>query len=117
MNNPSNTPTDNPVLLSLLNRAVFLFFFFCLLAAILYAAGIRQEFTDHTQLLIIQCVVLGGMGLLILSLYRFFAGLWFCLRCRRPLLIASSLGFLIPGALGALLALGGSFITAIAEGL
>jgi low temperature requirement protein LtrA len=106
----------NPVLLRLLNRAAFLSLVFCLCTSILYAAGIRQEFTDHTQLLIVQCGVLGGMGLLILSLYRFFAGLWFCLRQGRPLLIASSLGFLVLGALGALLALGGSFIAAIAGG-
>jgi hypothetical protein len=109
-------PNRNPALLRLLNRAAFLSLLFCLFAAILYAAGVRQEFTDRTQLLIVQCGIFGGMGLLILSLYRFFAGLWFCLRLGRPLLIASSLAFLVLGALGALLALGGSFIAAIAGG-
>jgi hypothetical protein len=105
-----------PALLRLLSRAVFLSLVFCLLAVILYAAGVRQEFTDHTQILIVRCGVWGGMGLLILSLYRFFAGIWFCLRHGRPLLIASSLAFLALGALGALLAVGGSFIAAIVGG-
>jgi low temperature requirement protein LtrA len=106
----------NPALLRMLNRAALLSLLFCLCTSILYAAGLHQEFADQTQLQIIQCGVWGGMGLLVLSLYRFFAGLWFCLRCRRPVPMASSLGFLVLGALGALLALGGSFITAIAGG-
>jgi hypothetical protein len=76
----------------------------------------RQEFTDHTQLVVIQCAVYGGIALVILSLYRFFAGLWFCMRCRRPLLLVSSLGFLFLGALGALMAAALTFIAAAAGG-
>jgi hypothetical protein len=89
---------------------------FCLLTLFIYAAGMRQEFTDHTQLVVIQCAVYGGVALVILSLYRFFAGLWFCMRCRRPLLLVSSLGFLVLGALGALMAAALTFIAAVAGG-
>jgi low temperature requirement protein LtrA len=105
-----------PVLLRLLNKASLLASLFCLLTLILYAAGIRQDFADSTQLAVIQCAVYGGVALLILSLYRFFAGLWFSMRCRRPLLLAKSLGFLALGALGALVAAALSFMAAVAGG-
>jgi hypothetical protein len=108
--------TPKPALLWLLNRAAFLSFLFCLLTLFLYAAGTRQKFTDHTQLAVIQWVVYGGIALVILSLYRFFVGLWLGMRWRRPLLLATSLGFLILGALGALVAAAGTFIAALAGG-
>jgi hypothetical protein len=105
-----------PVLLDLLNRASLVSFLFCLLTLSVYAAGTRQEFADHTQLMIIRCAVYGGIALVILSLYRFFAGLWFCMRWRRPLFLAGSLGFLFLGALGALMAAALAFIAAAAGG-
>jgi hypothetical protein len=89
---------------------------FCLLTLLLYAAGVRQEFTDRTLLAVIQGAVYGGIILLILSLYRFFAGLWFGVRCRRPLFFATSLGFLALGAVGAVVAAAGTFIAALAGG-
>ncbi|MDR3247219.1 MAG: hypothetical protein LBT39_00405 [Treponema sp.] len=109
-------PAKNPVLLGLLNKASLLSVLFCLAALFLYGAGIRQEFTDHTQLMVIQSTVYGGIALLILCLYRFIAGLWYGVRCRRPFLFATSLGFLILGALGALIAAAGTFIAAAAGG-
>jgi hypothetical protein len=60
--------------------------------------------------------VYGGIALLILSLYRFAAGLWFGLRRRRPLILLASLAFLLLGALGALVAAAGTFIAALAGG-
>jgi hypothetical protein len=113
----NKSPTGkNPALLGLLNRASLSAFLFCLLALVLYAAGVRQDFTDHTLLTIIQSIVYGGIGLVILSLYRFIVGIWFCFYCRRPFLLATSLGFLALGALGALAAVAGTFIAAAAGG-
>jgi hypothetical protein len=109
-------PVKNPVLLGLLNKASLLSVLFCLAALFLYGAGIRQEFTDHTQLMVVQSTVYGGIALGILCLYRFAVGIWYCLRCRRPLLLATSIGFLILGALGALVAAAGTFIAAAAGG-
>ncbi|MDR1972415.1 MAG: hypothetical protein LBQ46_10905 [Treponema sp.] len=112
----NKSPRAKPVLLGLLSLAALLALVFCLLALFLYAAGIRQEFTGPSLLAILQWAVYGGIVLTILSLYRFFAGLWFSLRCRRPLLLAASAGFLLLGALGALVAVAGTFIAALAGG-
>jgi hypothetical protein len=97
-------PGKKNALLILLDGAVLLSFLFCVVILILYALAVRREYGDSILFAYIQWAVYGGIALVILSLYRFFAGLWFCLRCRRPLLLVSSLGFLIFGVLGALMA-------------
>jgi hypothetical protein len=108
--------SPGPVLLDLLNRASLLSFLFCLLTLLLYVLGLRQGFTEPNLLIILQLAVYSGIILTILSVYRFFAGLWFGLRRRRPLLLLVSLGFLVLGALGALVAAAGTFIAALAGG-
>jgi hypothetical protein len=60
--------------------------------------------------------IYGGIALVILSLYRFAAGLWFGLLRRRPLFLLGALVFLFLGALGALVAAAGTFIAALAGG-
>ncbi|MDR0669622.1 MAG: hypothetical protein LBF95_06030 [Treponema sp.] len=110
---PGNKP--GPLLL-LLNGAVLLCFLFCAVVLILYALAARREEGDAVLLAHIQWAVYGGIALGILSLYRFFAGLWFSLRCRRPLLLVSSLGFLILGILGAIIAITLTLIRSLAGG-
>ncbi|MDR2375328.1 MAG: hypothetical protein LBD96_02700 [Treponema sp.] len=103
-------------LLLLLNGAVLLCFLFCAVTLILYTLAARREDEDTVLLTLIQWTVYGGVALAILSLYRFFAGLWFSLRCRRPLLLVSSLGFLILGLLGAIIATALTLIRSLAGG-
>jgi hypothetical protein len=102
--------------LDLLSRAAFAALLFCFLSVFLYAAGLRQDFTESSLLALIQAAVYGGIALAILSLYRFAAGLWFGLRLRRPLFLPFSLAFLLLGVLGALIAAAGTFIAALAGG-
>jgi hypothetical protein len=105
-----------PILLTLLGGAVLLSFLFCVAVLILYALALRREGEDAGLSALIQWGVYGGIALGILSLYRFFAGLWFGFRCRRPLFFLSSLGFLILGVLGALMAAALSFVRSLAGG-
>jgi hypothetical protein len=111
---PGKTP--GPVLLTLLNGAVLLAFLFCAVILILYALAVRRADDDSTLFALIQWAVYGGVILVILSLYRFFTGLWYCLRCRRPLLLVSSLGFLILGVLGGFMASALTLIRSLAGG-
>jgi hypothetical protein len=108
--------SSGPVLLGLLNRAVLLALLFCLLCLLLYGLGLWRGFTSPNLLIILRLAVYGGIFLTALSAYRFVAGLWFCLRRRRPLLLLISLGFLALGALGAAVAAAGTFIAALAGG-
>jgi hypothetical protein len=108
--------SSRPLLLALLNKALILASLFCLLTLFLYIAGLRQEFTGPSLLALVQSAVYGGIILAVLSVYRFAAGIWFCLRRRRPLFLLPSLGFLILGAVGAAVAAAGTFITALAGG-
>ncbi|MDR1444553.1 MAG: hypothetical protein LBI94_06705 [Treponema sp.] len=105
-----------PLLLALLNGASLLSFLFCAAALFLYAAAVRGEYDDAVLFAAIRRGVYGGVALGILSLYRFFAGLWFCIRCRRPLLLISSLGFLLLGILGGLMAAALSLIGSLTGG-
>jgi hypothetical protein len=82
----------------------------------LYAAAIGGEHDDAVIPAVIRRAVYGGIVLGILSLYRFFAGLWFFIRCRRPLLLISSLGFLLLGVLGGLMAAALSLIGSLTGG-
>ncbi|MDR2135656.1 MAG: hypothetical protein LBO76_03480 [Treponema sp.] len=111
---PGGTP--GPLLLALLNGAVLLSFLFCAAALALYALAVRREEDDTALLGLIQWAVYGGVALAILSLYRFFAGLWFCLRRRRPLFLVGSLGFLALGALGLFMATALALIRSLAGG-
>ncbi|MDR2176648.1 MAG: hypothetical protein LBP20_01235 [Treponema sp.] len=108
--------TSCPLLLVLLNGAVLLSFLFCLVILILYALAVRREEGDSALFNLIQWAVYGGIVLVILSLYRFFAGVWFCLRRRRLPFLLSSLGFLILGALGAFMAAALTLIRSLAGG-
>ncbi|MDR0730783.1 MAG: hypothetical protein LBF63_03880 [Treponema sp.] len=110
---PGNKP--GPLLL-LLNGAVLLCFLSCAVLLILYTLAARREDGDTVLLDLIRWAVYGGVALCILSLYRFFAGLWFSLRCRRPLLLVSSLGFLILAILGAVMAAALTLIRSLAGG-
>jgi hypothetical protein len=107
---------SGPLLLTLLNKTSVLAFLFCLLTVFLYAAGLRQGFTGSNLLTLVQSAVYGGIILALLSIYCFAAGIWFSLRLRRPRFLLLSLGFLVLGALGALTAMAGTFITALAGG-
>jgi multisubunit Na+/H+ antiporter MnhB subunit len=105
-----------PILLTLLSGAVVLSFLFCALVLVLYILALREEGEDSGPYALIQWAVYGGVALGILSLYRFFAGLWFGFRRRRPLSFLSSLGFLILGILGVLMAAALSFVRSLAGG-
>jgi hypothetical protein len=100
----------------LLNGAVLLALLFCAARLILYILALRRGDEDPALLSHIQWAVYGGVALGILSLYRFFAGLWFSLRRRRPLLLLSSFGFLALGVLGTLMASILSFLRSLAGG-
>jgi hypothetical protein len=105
-----------PLLLALLNGATLLSFLFCFAAFFLYYAAIGGEHDDTVLPGVIRRAVYGGIVLGILSLYRFAAGLWFCIRCRRPRLLISSLGFLLLGILGGLMAAALSLIGSLTGG-
>jgi hypothetical protein len=102
--------------LALLNKTSILAFLFCLLTLFLYAAGLRQGFTESNLFAIVQSAVYGGIILALLSIYCFAAGIWFSLRLRRPRFLLLSLGFLVLGALGVLTAAAGTFIAALTGG-
>jgi hypothetical protein len=105
-----------PLLLALLNGAALLSFLFCVAALFLYHAAVVGEHDDTVLPAVIRRAVYGGIVLAILSLYRFFAGLWFCIRRGRPRLLISSLGFLLLGILGGLMAAALSLIGSLTGG-
>jgi hypothetical protein len=113
---PGEEKIRTPPLLTLLNGASLLSFLFCVAALFLYAAAVRGEHDDAALPAVIRRAVYGGIVLGILSFYRFFAGLWFCIRHHRPLLLISSLGFLLLGILGGFMAAALSLIGSLAGG-
>jgi hypothetical protein len=107
---------DKQILFSLSRTAVVFFLGLCLFSLFLYAAGVRQEFTDGTQLFLLG--LSRDLGLILSACS--FLGILFCVfpgirlpRLRLALRIGS---YLFLCAFGVLVNLLVSFIIAAAEG-
>jgi hypothetical protein len=92
------------------------FFFMSFFSAFLYGIGVRQQFMDSTQLMLLRISALSGLVLAVLAVYGMVLDTWFLIRGREFRFLAGVAAYLMAAFFGILIAAGTIFIMVLAGG-
>jgi hypothetical protein len=101
---------------SLVKGGAFFFFFMSFFSAFFYGVGVRQGFTDPTQLMLLRVTSFCGLVLGIAALYGVVLNLWLLTRGRDPRLLAGIAVYALAAAFGILTAAAAVFIMILSGG-
>jgi hypothetical protein len=101
---------------SLVKGGGLFFFFMSLFSVFLYGVGVRQEFMDSTQVMLLRICGLSALILGVLSLYGMALDIWFLIRTRALRFLAGIAAYCFAAFFGILLAGAAAFILVLAGG-
>ena len=108
--------TKEKLLYLLVNRLAIFFFIMCLLTLFLYAAGTIQDFTDSTQLFLLNLYFILGIFLTLSSVFGLLLDLNRFSGSKKTRYLLRAGGYLFLALFGVVTVLAASAITAISGG-